>query len=490
MAANSSSIATRLSGKAGHHQYNSGGHLENVVIFHLGTLIVVTAWAFGGQSPAARNWLLAWTTIGLALFFIAVALRQQHQPNTHRQVLYDLWPLLVFDALSGLACLNPSMVVITREQLAYLKFVEPPYAWLPSCARPELALSQLWLLNGIILSAYTAGLVLVSRRTIRRLLLLVGVNAVCLAIFGTFQHLLASTGLYFGRIPSPQSYFFASFVYHNHWGAFTLLNTATCLGLLFHALRHRGNRDLWHSPVLAGAVATLLLAATVPLSGSRSSTILLGLLTGGALVHLLTRLIRQRRSQHESVLLPVIGIVLAGMLSIGAIGYLARNVIVRRAALTTEQLGRIRNSDQLDARFVLYRDTWRMAQDKPWFGWGLESYGDVFRIYNTQLDRYDGRHFWQPFYRAAHSDWLQSLAESGYIGTGLLVALGLTPWRRLRNGKSLSMPSRYLLAGCGLILLYALLEFPFANPSVLIAFWSSLYLARRYQVLEIEAESR
>ena len=129
-----------------------------------------------------------------------------------------------------------------------------------------------------------------------------------------------------------------------------------------------------------------------------------------------------------------------------------------------------------------------MAQDKPWFGWGLESYGAVFRIYNTQLDRYDGRHFWQPYYQAAHSDWLQSLAESGFIGTGLLMALGLTPWWRIRRGKGLSLVPNYLLAGCLLIVIYALLEFPFANPSVLIAFWSSLYLARRYQVLEQEAE--
>ena len=41
-----------------------------------------------------------------------------------------------------------------------------------------------------------------------------------------------------------------------------LLNIAACLALLFHHHHRGGQRDIWHSPVLIGAVVTLLLAAS------------------------------------------------------------------------------------------------------------------------------------------------------------------------------------------------------------------------------------
>ena len=47
-----------------------------------------------------------------------------------------------------------------------------------------------------------------------------------------------------------------------------------------------------------------------------------------------------------------------------------------------------------------------------------------------------------------------------------------------------SIPA-YLLAGCALLLLYAWVEFPFANPSVMIGFWTSLYVAARYATLDL-----
>ncbi|MFI5335199.1 MAG: O-antigen ligase family protein [Opitutales bacterium] len=482
----SSAAPNRLTGRS-HRRHRPGGALDKAVLLHLGVLTVVTAWAFGGQSPAARIWLHVWVSVGMALLFVALAVLENNVAGIRRRALLDLWPLLLFDLLALAGLFNPTLRVVLREKISYFMLVDPPHAWLPGCSRPDLAFHQLWLLNGIVISAYNAFLVLRSRRELRQLLVLVVVNAVGLAIFGTFQRLVAAPGLYYGLVKSPQSYFFSTFVYHNHWSAFTLLNTAVCLGLFFHTLRRSDHRDIWHSPVLAVAVAALLLAATVPLSASRSGTVLICLLAGGALVHLLVRLLRQRRSLHESIVLPAAGIALAGLLAAGAIAYLARDVIAQRARLTTEQVAHMRQEDRLNSRLVLYRDTWRMAMERPWFGWGLESYGDVFRIFNTQ--RAVESWFGQPYYRAAHSDWLQSVAENGVVGTGLILLLGLLPlrhssWRRLSSTLPL-----YLLAGCGLVLLYAWVEFPFANPSVLIAFWTALYVASRYAILDREAQN-
>jgi hypothetical protein len=474
-------ISSRADSAASQRRSPPATMLEKLVLFHLGVFIAGTSWYFGGQSPGARVWLLVWGTLGVMLFFVAQARRQSLSPARRHDVLRDLWPLALFDVFVGASCLNPSFQTIYRDNIPYFLLQEPSHAWLPSSARPDLTLRELWQFNAIVLSCYNAFQVLRSRRSLRRLLFVIAANALALAIFGTFQKLVGAKGLWFGLVPSPQKYFFSTFVYHNHWGAFTLLSAAACLGLLFHTLRRGRYRDGRHSPAPAGAVATLLLAATAPLSASRSSTALLCLLLGAAMIHFLGRAIRRRRERHESAFLPVAGILLCALLAVVAIGYLGRDVIRQRARTTTEQLSHLQREDTLNSRLTLYRDTWRMARLKPWFGWGLETYGDVFRIYNSQ--RTVEAWFGQPYYREAHSDWLQSLAETGAVGTTLLVLLGLAPWWR-RSPPGIAILPRYLIGGCGLVLLYAGVEFPFANPAVMIAFWSSLYVARRYQLLE------
>jgi hypothetical protein len=42
----------------------------------------------------------------------------------------------------------------------------------------------------------------------------------------------------------------------------------------------------------------------------------------------------------------------------------------------------------------------------------------------------------------------------------------------------------YLLAGCGLILVYAGVEFPFGNAAVVIAFWTCFFCAVQYSRLQ------
>ena len=472
------------------HRERSMQPHEKIVVGHLLVFIVGIAWAFGGQIGWARTGLLVWGTVGIGLFFFALAQSggADRVAASRRKAWIHLWPLLCFDVAVGLSCLNPSLQTFLSQGELYFKVTTPPHAWLPSSARPDLSLRELWQFNAIVLSCYNLLLVVRSRRTLRTFLLVIAANAVVLAVFGTFQKLLGATSPWFGLVHTRQTFFFSTFVYHNHWGAFILLITGACLGLLFHFWKRGGYRDFWHSPVLAGSVATLLLTATIPLSGSRSCSVLLGLFLFGAIGHVVVWLIRQRRSRRESATAPVVSLVVAALLALTAIGYLSRDVIAQRAQLTTEQLGHIRTEDNLNSRLTLYRDTWRTGLVKPWFGWGLETYGDVFRIYNSQ--RAVETWFGQPYYREAHSDWLQSFAESGVIGTALLVLLGLAPLWPVRARLIKSVLPRYLLAGCALVLLYAWVEFPFANPTVMIAFWLCLYSAAHYAALDSAARSR
>jgi len=460
---------------------------ERLVVVHLAVLIVGTSWGFGGQAPWVRHLLAIWGTVGIALL-VMVAGRRSVRGESLRQPLGHLWPLLAFDALVLVSAWNPSTELMQSGSEAFFRHVTPRWPWLPSSARPDLSLAELWQFNGIVLSCYNALFVLQGRRRLRQLLYVVATNAIALAVFGSLQKLIHADGLWFGRVKSPNDFFFATFVYHNHWGAFTLLNAGACLALVFHALRRGQHRDLWHSPVLGGAVATLLLAATAPLSGSRSSSVLLALFLGGALAHFLVRLARARRAHHESSALPIAGIVLVAALAAAGILALSRNVIAVRTQATVRQLEDMRHETTLNQRLRLYRDTWTMAAARPVFGWGLETYANVFMIYNSAPDPGPGG--WKPFYAEAHNDWLQALAEVGFVGTGLLVLLGLAPLRAVAWRRVESLVPRYLLAGCGLVLLYAAMEFPFANPSVMIAFWSSLYLAAAYARLDLVAQRR
>lgn len=455
--------------------------VDRLVVFHFGALILFTSWAFGGQAPWARQVIAWWGTGGMLLFLLACVGRHRPEGEKSHPALRYLWPLWLYDLVVISSCFNPGFreaMVAGQSSLV----LADPNPWLPTAARPLLAAKELWQFNGLVLSSFNLLLILHRRSQVRAVLFLLTGNAVALAIFGTFQKLAGARGLWFGLVPSPNKHFFSTFIYHNHWGAFTLLNTAVCVALLFHYHRRGGHRDIWHSPVLLGAVATLLLALSVPLSTSRSCTVLVGLLLTAALVHFFLRVIHRRRENHESAVLPVAGIALAALLSVSAISYLGRDVIAQRAALTSEQLSRLSHEGTLTSRLILYRDTWRMAAEKPWFGWGLESYAHVFRVFNTQ--RTAESQWWIVFYAEAHNDWLQSLAEVGFVGTGLLALLVVlpllsVPWRRVG-----SIVPRYLLAGCALLLLYAWLEFPFANPAVMLTFCAVFYCAIRYAELE------
>ncbi len=454
------------------------------MLLHLAGFVVFTTWAFGGQAGWARQGIAIWGGVGVILFVLACRFRGRDAGESSWPALRWLWPLWLYDAVVIVSCFNPNFREVVQGGERSLVMADP-IAWLPSAARPALAWKELWQFNVIVLSCFNLCLVATQRRFLRTVLLVLAGNAVALAVFGTFQKLVGAKGLWFGLVPSPNNRFFSTFIYHNHWGAFILLSTAVCLALLFQALRRGGHRDLWHSPVLLGALVTLLLAASVPLSASRSCSVLVALLLLGALGSFLAWLVRRRRERRESAVLPVAGALLAALLAAAAITYLGRHSIAERLHQTTRQISK---EDTYTSRLTLYRDTWRMAAEKPWFGWGLESYAHVFRVFNTQ--RAVEKWVWIPFYAEAHNDWFQSLAETGFIGTGLLVLLGLlpllaVPWRRVGS----AVP-RWLLAGNGLLLFYAWVEFPFASPAVMLTFCATFSCAIRYAVLDVRTQEK
>jgi len=452
--------------------------LEWVALVHAGIFLVGASWAFGGGDEAMRPALAWWGTLGILITITALQDREAWRDGWMRPLLW-LAPFVAFNAFVVAGSFNPSLRKMMFDTDPVLVMTEN-IPWLPGSARPRLSLEALWLFNALWIPAFNLALIVRQRRALRGLLLLAVGNALALSVFGTVQKLSHADGLYFGAVASPQSYFFSAFIYHNHWGAFTLLMMATGLGLVWHFARRHDARNFFHTPAFGGLVVILLLAVTLPLSGSRSSSLLGAALLVGAFFHWMVRFARERRRHRESILLPFAGAAAAVVLAVAGIWYVARDTIEKRASLTRAQIEAMVQQGGIGSRAQLYRDTWEMARARPWFGWGMASYPHIFTLYNrqTSVDRLP------VFYRDAHSDWLQAFAEHGFVGSSLLALCALVPLLRLRRRHFTSPVPGYLLAGCAVLLLYAWVEFPFGNVAVVLTWWLCFFAAIQYARLQ------
>lgn len=457
------------------------GRLEVITGFHVAGLLVFTAWDIGGETDFARIVICVWGSLAVLITGYSCLHRlRRHAPLP--SALRWLWPLLLFNALVLASVLNPSFTrSLVGNTVMFVRGGSRP-GW-PSSARPLLSLAALWQFDAIFLTCFNLLVAVTRRRLLRILLFIVTINALLLAVMGTFQKLASAPGLYFGRVPSPNELFFSSFIYHNHWGAFCLLFTAAALGLVFHYADHAETGGRRHSPAFLGLVAALFLAGSIPLSASRACTLLVLALLVGAFLHWMWCLHCRRRAEGRPTLTPAMVTLVVFLTALGGIYLLGRPVIEARISKTRQQIEELRLRGSLGSREQLYADTWQMAQEKIWFGWGFGSYATVFQMFNRQVS-VEG---WVPFFAEAHSDWLQLLAEVGLVGAILILLLAVLPLAAaLRLGPPGVLPA-YLLAACALVVVYALVEFPFANPAVMEAFWFCFFCSLRYHKLTISA---
>jgi O-antigen ligase len=458
--------------------------LEVVTCAHVAILLLGAAWWFGGMSDFSRRALGAWGSLSLLILFASFNDRYAWRERG-MSVLPWLVPIGLFNLITLAGALNPGFRRASMDGDSLLIPIETSI-WLPTSVESALTLEALWIFNTLWLSAFNLALIVRKRKTLRLLLTLLVVNAVVLAVFGTVQKFSGATGLFFDAVRSPQPKFFASFVYHNHWGSYTVLMLATCLGLIWHQTRRKGRRDFFHSPAFAGVVVLLILAATLPLSLSRSTTLVGIALLAGAFAHVMAKVIAKRRRYRESILPPVLGLVTAVVLACAGIWSVARDSITVRLEKTREQIAEMRAAGSIGGRAKLYRDTVRMGEARPIFGWGMASYPHVFTLYNTTdspLDRLP------VFFQDAHSDWLQAFAEHGAVGTLLLGLCALVPLRAVRWRHIKTPLPAYLLSGCALLALYAWIEFPFGNTAVVLYWWTLFFCAVQYCRL-IDREER
>jgi O-antigen ligase len=458
--------------------------MELAVAAHVTIFVVGVSWAFGGNADWVRTPISIWGTLGILLSVAIVAGRGSRGRIIAGTLPWAL-PLLVLNGLVLLSCLKPGFRSLVYGSESFLMPLWVPW-WTPSAAHPDLALRALWLFDGIYFSCLNLALAVGRRHTIRVVLAAVVANALALSIFGTVQKLVSSTGIYFGAVKSPQVFFFSSFVYDNHWGAFIILMMGACFGLILRYAHGSKGGGFFRGPALVGLVSALLIEISVPISGARICSVLLGILTIAALAKGAPTISRALRTSGITPAGANIGMALTAVLAVCGAWMVAGDVINSRIKMAKEQVSMAWAQGGLGARGMVYSDTWRMARARPLFGWGMGSFPSVFALYNTQVSKGDRI---PVVYHDAHSDWLQSVAEIGFAGTALIGASVMLPALAARRIKVTPIPY-FLLAGCILVAAYALVEFPFGNVAVVLAWWLCFFCSIQYLRLTGPPEKR
>jgi O-antigen ligase len=455
----------------------SPSKLEFAVAAHVVVYVVGVSWAFGGNADWVRTPISVWGSIGILLTLVIAATRSRRSRSAAGTLAWA-WPIVIVNILVAVSALTPGFQMLSFRNELLMMPVTVNW-WIPSAARAEVALRSLWLFDGIYFSCINLALAVSHRRVIRSVLAAAVGNALILSIFGTIQKLAGSTGIYFGAVKSPQTLFFASFVYDNHWGAFIVLMLGACIGLILEYAHGAHGGGFFRGPSFAGIVAAVLIGISVPLSGSRACTLLLGILMAVALVRGTPEILRALRLSGVNPAGASIGLAAAVVFAVAAAWQVAGGVIQDRALKTKEQVATMWAQGGIGSRSVLYHDTWRMARTRLLFGWGMGSFPTVFGLFNTQESKIDRI---PVVYHDAHSDWLQSVAEIGLAGTAMIGAAVVLPALAVRRSRISTIPS-FLLCGCALTAAYAWIEFPFGNVAVVLGWWLCYMSAIQYMRL-------
>ena len=130
-------------------------------------------------------------------------------------------------------------------------------------------------ISGLVLS-----LLVKDKRTIRNILYILTVNAGILSFCGIVQqnHYVPSDNLneIWGIWDTPEPrYYFASFTYKNHWSAFALIYIIISIALIANNIQRKRHKGLVSFKSISLIMTVLLLSISIPLSGSKSGTLLL-----------------------------------------------------------------------------------------------------------------------------------------------------------------------------------------------------------------------
>lgn len=303
-----------------------------------------------------------------------------------------------------------------------------------------------------------------SNKSFRKFSLLVFINAGILCIFGmldkidiiSFNPEKPLLGIW---QVTDSRYYFATFTYKNHWGAFALLSFIHGSAYLVSNIRNRRTRIFNTSCILLLSITIILSLFYVE---SRSSILVLFIFTF-SLIYIITR--------FKSYLI------------IFTISFCSLFLIIDDRSSDSSIINRTLNQfDSIDQekypfRFLLWSDILDQIRIKTFWGYGFNSYGKInplFQSEHTVNERYivtnNAHTDFTPAIKSAHSDILQNLSEFGFI-TYVFVFFPIFFFVLRETLFAKGYYVRVLALGCLSYIFYCLIDLPnssFANLNVFI----------------------
>ncbi len=406
-----------------------------------------------------------------------------HRPPSSVLPPLLLLPWLLLAAVVVTSLFNPSYEMVTGPDGERMLELQEFNTALPATIYTERTREVAGLLGLLLFQGVVVYTVLRTRRAVRVLLTLLVLNALVMAVAGAVVHLMDVDKIW-GFRESPNPSFFGSFVMRNHWATYAVLALCASIGLFFREFHRSRRRNSRGSAAPFYLAAALLIAFTIPLSGSRAGMLLLGVvllcfLFGHylALIHRTTWSARVRQWF-------VVGSAAIFTAFLAYTLVLTLPIIEERWEQTQRHLER--GTDY--SRFHHWRSTWAMVEAKPVWGWGLGNFRYVHPEYAT--DHYRNRHGEQRrFLRDAHNDWLQYLSEIGWVGTILLLLVPIAILLRYAFRGFSNPVSNWALLGCFAMGLHAIVDFPFQSPGVFSLFIVLFAAATKHGLLDARARN-
>jgi O-antigen ligase len=433
-------------------------------------MIVFTPWAFGTTQP----WSIHWMNVGgyaLGAILVAKLTVRRLAKNSSSPVTNEashaesrmVGPLTIALFVTALAILAYIFVSAINAEFTYVgnEYRQEPHPhtkWLPHSLDSAASWNVFW--NWLALACVfwathdwvASDLAPDGQRKpqrLRRLVLVLGINAALVALEGILQRNSGTPKLLWFMPthdnPTAASQF-GPYAYRSNAAQFFNLIWPVALGVWWQ--RHlqssrRGQQHHWLLP----SVMLLIAGALVSLSRAAAAVALLQVCACGFLFFARSRFSAASR----------LGIAIVFVATIGAASYFGWDELAQRLRGSA--------ADPLGGRRETYQLAARMTEDYPWFGVGPGAFGSVFQFYRNSPDDY-----WPG---QLHNDWLEYLITFGRAGCALLlIAAGIVAGRwfasdGVRTHWTFAAFVWIALTGC---LLHARFDFPLQIYSIQFVF--------------------
>jgi len=440
--------------------------------FHWIALGLFAAIASGGNAAWAMGCVAAFSFIGTALLLANRASFEGPMKIFTLRTLFWIWPALAALIIFMIGRSNPAFHLVPDGERKFWELLPLPSTYTPISGSFKISGVSALLAAGVFAATANAVIMGKNRLLFARTWAVLVIGAGALAVLGIIQAVVQADKILW-LLPINNPHFFASFPHPAQWSAFALLWMSAGLGLLAWLVRQRGWRllqtDGWLLLLATVVLGVSLFFTAEPLHLMAAAVVAsIGCFVIAWQTHLERRK-KQASGLGTAVLIwSLFGIILAGSAAYTAVHYPTEAWIVYEG-----------ETADFPVHERVVEDTQNMWHARPWFGWGYSSYPIVYSFFQ-------GADQGAAYRAVARSDFWQSLAEHGLIGTLIwwvpaVCLIGRLVWRR-RVASFLIAP----LAAIAAVTFLSVVDFPLNCPAVYFGYWLILFSLVRWSEVDQE----